>query len=46
METRVRTAESYYLIMVVASFAIFGLVLAANFLKYKGWARSHPIAND
>ena len=37
-----RTAESYYLIMVVASFAIFGLVLAANALKYKGWLDRQP----
>ena len=37
-----RTPESYYLIMVCASFAIFGLVLAANFLKYKGWAARQP----
>ena len=38
-----RSAESYYLIMVCASFAVFGLVLAANFLKYHSWAKTHPI---
>ena len=43
METRVRSAESYYLIMVIASFAIFGLVLAANALKYKGWLAHQPV---
>jgi len=43
METQVRTAESYYLVMVVASFAVFGLVLAANALKYKGWLVHHPV---
>ena len=41
-----RNAESYYLIMVCASFAVFGMVLAANFLKYKGWSKTHPIEND
>jgi len=43
METQVRTAESYYLVMVVASFAVFGLVLAANALKYKAWLVHHPV---
>ena len=41
-----RNPESYYLVMVCASFAIFGVVLAANFLKYKGWVKHHPIEND
>ena len=43
MEIRVRTAESYYLIMVVASFAVFGVVLAANALRYKGWLAHQPV---
>ena len=37
-----RTAESYYLILVCGSFAVFGVVLAANALKYKGWLARQP----
>ena len=43
METSVRSAESYYLIMVIASFAVFGVVLAANTLKYSGWLKHQPV---
>jgi hypothetical protein len=34
-----QTHELYYLVMVLAAFGIFGVVLAANYLKYRSWVK-------
>ena len=40
-----RSGEFYYLILVVAAFGIFVLVVAANYIQYRRWLKHQPVKN-
>ena len=43
METAVKTGEFYYLMMVCGAFAVFGVMLALNYIQYRGWLKRQPV---
>ncbi len=34
--------EFYYLIMVCGAFAVFGVAMAANYIRYRNWLKHQP----
>ena len=38
--------ELYFLVMVIGAFAVFGVVLAGSYVKYRRWLKETPHAAD
>jgi hypothetical protein len=40
------TPQFYYLLLVILAFGGFGVAVAANYITYRGWRKTHPLGGD